>query len=55
MKVITVLSRSLLYLSYTTVEVIGKCYIYLAVLLALQVIPTDLFASIVSPVVLFLW
>jgi hypothetical protein len=35
--------------------VIGKCYIYLAVLLALQVIPTDLFASIVSPVVIFLW
>jgi hypothetical protein len=55
MKVITVLSCHLLYLSYTTVEVIGKRYIYLAVLLALRVIPTDLFASLVSPVVLFLW
>jgi hypothetical protein len=55
MKVITVLSCRLLYLSYTTVEVIGKRYLYLAVLLALRVIPTDLFASIVSPVVLFLW
>ncbi len=55
MKVITILSCSLLYLSYTTVEVIGKCYLYLVALLALQVIPKDLFASIVSPVVLFLW